>query len=129
MISGVPPRGTAGHSSPAIQSNSAGFRLGVAQVGQVRHVPAGLDKQVTEHHRAVLTGRRVEEQAVLVLPDQRAADQGPLAAMLGADGTFSGVYATKGYPPVAGERSVINVISLGAKTRSGGPQNPVPRLV
>lgn len=27
------------------------------------------------------------------------------------------------------ERSVSRVISLGAKTRKGGPQNPVPRLV
>ncbi len=26
-------------------------------------------------------------------------------------------------------RSVIRVISLGAKTRNGGPQKPVPRLV
>ncbi len=28
-----------------------------------------------------------------------------------------------------GQRSVRRVISLGAKTRKGGPQNPVPRLV
>ena len=28
-----------------------------------------------------------------------------------------------------GERSTSRVISLGAKTRKGGPQKPVPRLV
>ena len=28
-----------------------------------------------------------------------------------------------------GERSTSRVISLGAKTRNGGPQKPVPRLV
>lgn len=28
-----------------------------------------------------------------------------------------------------GERSMSRVISLGAKTRKGGPQKPVPRLV
>ncbi|CCK32816.1 hypothetical protein BN159_8438 [Streptomyces davaonensis JCM 4913] len=28
-----------------------------------------------------------------------------------------------------GERSMSRVISLGAKTRRGGPQKPVPRLV
>ncbi len=28
-----------------------------------------------------------------------------------------------------GERRVRRVISLGAKTRNGGPQKPVPRLV
>lgn len=28
-----------------------------------------------------------------------------------------------------GERRTSKVISLGAKTRNGGPQNPVPRLV
>lgn len=30
---------------------------------------------------------------------------------------------------VSGERSTSRVISLGAKTRNGGPQKPVPRLV
>lgn len=29
----------------------------------------------------------------------------------------------------SGERSTSRVISLGAKTRNGGPQKPVPRLV
>lgn len=29
----------------------------------------------------------------------------------------------------SGRRRVSTVISLGAKTRKGGPQNPVPRLV
>lgn len=38
---------------------------------------------------------------------------------------------TYGYGEVGrfGERSTSRVISLGAKTRNGGPQKPVPRLV
>ncbi|SEC41672.1 hypothetical protein SAMN05216532_1333 [Streptomyces sp. 2231.1] len=38
---------------------------------------------------------------------------------------------TRGYGEVGrcGERSTSRVISLGAKTRNGGPQKPVPRLV
>ncbi len=38
---------------------------------------------------------------------------------------------TRGYGEAGrcGERSTSRVISLGAKTRNGGPQKPVPRLV
>src|SRR5262249_55086492 len=32
-------------------------------------------------------------------------------------------------PQAAADRSVMSVISLGAKIRNGGPQKPVPRLV
>jgi hypothetical protein len=34
-----------------------------------------------------------------------------------------------GAPLLEGDRRVSSVISLGANTRNGGPQNPVPRLV
>ncbi|BBC29648.1 hypothetical protein SGFS_009420 [Streptomyces graminofaciens] len=40
-------------------------------------------------------------------------------------------WPAQGYGEVGrcGERSTSRVISLGAKTRNGGPQKPVPRLV
>ncbi len=58
-----------------------------------------------------------------------AASGGNTLRYGGSDLVLTGDTTDRLVPDQAGARSVSRVISLGANTRNGGPQKPVPRLV
>jgi hypothetical protein len=68
---------------------------------------------------------------VRILSSARRAWLSAVVAPLGLDSFQRMCWAAQCYGEVGscGERSTSRVISLGAKTRNGGPQKPVPRLV
>jgi len=117
---------------------------GGGEVDRVRAragVDAGEDRGVRSKARRLLergwpavspSGRFTPRQATVSVPAAAGKPGGR------GDGTPRLVDCSKrthgpalGYGEVGrcGERSTSRVISLGAKTRNGGPQKPVPRLV
>jgi hypothetical protein len=79
---GVQLGAQAGCGSPHCTTDC--FGLGVGEVGQIRHVPASLNEQISEYGRASSVDGAMGHQHELVFP-YLWADQWTLTAMLGAD--------------------------------------------